>query len=382
MSETKHDPESFSRAEYERRWQGVGDLVAAQGLDAIAVTAAHHSAYLAGTLSSGQMTSPVILTPGRPPVFVVRRFDEERIRVESPVQQIVSYFGEDDMIDVWAETLAALGLDQGRIGLELNCWGVTPHDVELLKRRLPRLQVVDASTIVRDVADVKSAEEIAAMRQAMVRTKSGVSAFYAALHEGVTATEAWLRVAAAILESGSSGIFNVQVVLGDRAALPHAGHSAPEAVLAPGGVAFTELSGDACGYFAGLVRTAVLGPNPAAASLHRLAEEALAAIEETLQPGVTTGDIDAAARGVVARAGRAETFRHRTGYSIGCRWDDRGSTSIKPGGDVVIRSGMAFHTPIILVETDAFCLGCSETWLVTDDGCEALSALSREMVRV
>lgn len=49
---------------------------------------------------------------------------------------------------------------------------------------------------------------------------------------------------------------------------------------------------------------------------------------------------------------------------------------------MVVQPGMTFHTPIILVESGSLCLGGSETWLVTDDGCEALSGLSREMVQV
>jgi hypothetical protein len=76
-------------------------------------------------------------------------------------------------------------------------------------------------------------------------------------------------------------------------------------------------------------------------------------------------------------------FHARRLHNItGLSWDDCGITSIKLGGDVVLRPRMTFPTPIILVESGSLCLGCSETWLVTETGCEAISGLSRGLAAV
>ena len=47
-----------------------------------------------------------------------------------------------------------------------------------------------------------------------------------------------------------------------------------------------------------------------------------------------------------------------------------------------MREGMVFHTPINLFEQGTFGVGCSDSWLVTDTGCEPLSGLSRELTVV
>jgi Xaa-Pro dipeptidase len=92
--------------------------------------------------------------------------------------------------------------------------------------------------------------------------------------------------------------------------------------------------------------------------------------------------VDAAVRGVVERAGYGESFRHRSGYSIGLGWQDRGNTSLKPGGKDILHPGTTLHLPVNLFARDRFCVGCSETVLVTDDGAEPLSKVSRDLVRV
>jgi Xaa-Pro aminopeptidase len=372
--------QGFTRTEYERRRQAVLAKLAAAEVDAIAVTADLHVRYLAGSDDDGVWTSPLILAPGRPATFVLRRYDEDRVRADGSVDELVTFFGEDDVVPVWADTLRALGLERARLGLELDCWGVTPRDVQELARLLPDLRIVDVSRLVVEVMDVKSDEEVAVLRRAMALTRVGVEAFYGALREGASEAEVLLATWGALVEAGSETPRISALLLGERSALPHG--MPARARLEPGGVAFTELSGVQAGYCAGLVRTAVLGRNPAAEELHRVAEEAQQAAIDALRPGATTGEVDAACRGVVERAGRGETFRHRTGYTIGLGWQGRGNTSLKPGGRDIIQQGMAFHMPTILFERGRFGVGCSETVLVTAAGAEVLSGVSRALQHV
>ena len=293
---------------------------------------------------------PLILTPDHPPTFIVRRYDEDSIGLESRAPRVVSYFGEDDAVAVWAETLREMGLERARLGLELDCWGIAPRDVAELQQLLPNLTVVDASRLVGEVMDIKSPAEITVMRRAMELTKVGLAAFSAGLHEGVSEREITRQVDDALTAAGSEPPpFPFTLLLGERTALPHG--ETGESRLRPGDVAFVEMSGVCQRYCAGLVRTALLGRNPAAEDLYRIAQEAQQAAIDALRPGATTGEVDAACRGVVERAGRGETFRHRTGYSIGLDWQDRGNTSLKPGGQDIIQPGMTFHMPTNLFES-------------------------------
>lgn len=378
-----HDPvtQGFSQAEYERRWAAVAAELPAHGIDALCVTAPLRSHWLAGVEGSGMWPDPLILSAGRPPTLVVRRYEEDRVRAEGRVADVVSYFGEDDAVAVWAATLRDQGLADARVGLELGCWGLAPADVRELAEHLPRLTIVDATALAGDVMNVKSDEELAVMRQAAAWSDVGMRAFYAALHPGVEEREVGAAVLEAMLAAGSDPMpFSETVLLGRGSAVPH-GLSGP-ARLEAGDVAFAEFGGVCQGYCAGLVRSAICGENRAAEALYAVAREALEAGLSVVRPGATTGEVDAAVRGVVERAGYAETFRHRSGYSIGLGWQDRGNTSVKPGGQDRLRPGMTLHLPVNLFERGQFCVGCSETVLVTERGGEALGTTPRDLVWV
>lgn len=378
-----HDPvtQGFSQAEYERRWADVVAALPAYDIDALCVTAPLRLEWLSGTDGSGMWPDPLILAPGLPVTLVVRRYEEDRARAEGRMPGLVSYFGEDDAIAVWAETLRELGLADARLGLELDCWGLAPRDVTELQRLLPGLTVVDASRLAGDVMNVKSAEELAVMRQAAVYSDIGMRAFYAALQEGAVESEVGAATMGAMATAGSDPMpFGETILLGSSSAIPHGLSGA--ARFGPGDVAFAEFGGVCQGYCAGLVRSAVLGENPAAEALYAVARAALEAGLAAIRPGATTGDVDAAVRGLVERAGYGASFRHRSGYSIGLGWQDRGNTSIKPGGQDVLQPGMTLHLPVNLFERGQFCIGCSETVLVTEDGGEPLSALPRDLLQV
>lgn len=371
---------SFSDAEYQRRWQAVAGKIQDYNVDAMAVTGRLNVPYLAGYDDDGMWPSPVIIAANVRPTFVARDYDADTIRLESRIPNLVTFFGDDDHTDVWAETLRDLGLGRARLGLDLGTYGVAPADLMALQQRLPDLTIVDATDLISTVTAVKSVEEIAVMRRAMELTRVGIATFNASLSEGADELAAYERVSAAMQAAGSEADRAFTLLFGQRTARPH---SAPaHYTLRAGDVAFTELGGRCRDYFAGLCRTAVLGRNPAAEQLYSVAREAQEAALAAVRPGITTGDIDRACRSVVQRAGRSDTFRHRTGYAIGLGWQARGNISIHPGGTHLVEEGMTFHMPTILFQQGEFGVGVSETVVVTADGCEPLSGLSRDLVLV
>jgi Xaa-Pro aminopeptidase len=375
------DGPTFSDAEYQRRWKAVADELPEYGIDAIAVTGPLFVPYLAGYDDDGMWPSPVIIGPDAKPTFVSREFDELTMRVESriPEQNLVFFFGDDDHIQVWADTLRSLGLDKGRLGIDLTTYGITPPDVAELQRLLPEIQIVDATKLMSYVTAVKSDEELAVMRYTMELTKIGLEAFYEALHEGAVSTEVREAVREAMMAAGSGDTW-FTLLVGERTQYPHAatGHS----VMQPGDTAFIEHSGEWLGYRAGLCRSALLGRNQDIEDVHKLAEEAQQNALDTVKPGVVTGELDRAYRDTIRRSPLGIVSHARCGYVIGLGWQGRGHISIHPGGTDVIEEGMTLHMPSILFRPGKFCIGVSETIVVTKDGYESLSGLSRELVRV
>jgi Xaa-Pro dipeptidase len=371
----------FPREEYTARHERVLAAAARARLDALAVTAEGHNYYLTGYAGHGCYFSPfpLILAPQRAPTYIVRKYDEDAVRAQSCIEDIVPYTQQHDLPKVWADALRRARLDRSRLGLELGCWNLAPADVAALQAQLPELRIVDASRVVPSVAAVKSALELEAMRQSMALTDLAVRTFQRSLREGATESGVARAIEAAVAEAGGALRPGYTLVFGARTRLPH-GRPAAHA-LGANEPAFTELGGLKHGYAAGLCRSAVLGRHPRAESLHALAEDALEAALAAIKPGATAGEVDAAARRVIDRSGRPEVFRHRAGYQSGINWSERGNLSLEPGSEDVLQEGMTLHLPIILFQEGEYGLGCSENVVVTAHGPEILSRTPHTLYR-
>lgn len=369
----------LSPAEYQRRWDAVAARTETAGLDALVVTGPLEQTYLTGSWMTGDTAPwPLLIVPGERPVFLVRRYDEDAVVLASMIKDVVAFADTQDVMVVFADMLRRRGLDKGRIGFELGTWGLAPRDLATIERELPDMTVQDATRLVTAVSEVKSAEELAIMRQAMAWTELGMRTFFSSLAEGVTENEVAGRISEALFAAGSGLGETPPVLFGKRTALPHA-NSADNA-LRQGDVAFTEHSGWCRGYAAGLVRTAVLGRNPAAEELYKIAVEAQEAAIAAVRPGATAASIEVACRGVLKRHGVNDALRQRTGYAIGLRWLDRSSMSLLEGNDDPLVEDMTLHMPTILFKQGEFGIGVSETVRVAADGAEVMGGVPRELV--
>ncbi|WP_292415116.1 Xaa-Pro peptidase family protein [Mesorhizobium sp.] len=369
----------FSQAEYDRRWQAVLDRFQEFGVDAVISTFSRNHQYLTAHAASGSYARPyyLIIAPDVPRTNIVRLYDEWDVRAQSIPLEIHTYHQLADAGKVCAEVMRSLGLDRGRVGMELDLFGMTARDVMELQELLPNIEVVDVSRLILTVADIKSADEIAVMRKAMEGTEAGVAAFVDALKEGVSELETATIVQAAVESTGVEAQ-SFSLLFGDRTAVGHAKPSNNR--LKQGDVAYIEVGGKLHDYAAGLVRSAIYGRHAEAEALYELSNAALEAAIAAAKPGALTGDVDAAARQVVERAGRPHTFRQRVGYSCGLGWSTRGYTSLEPGGQNVLRPNMTLHMPLFLTnEEGRFAIGCSETILVTDGEAEVLSKGDRDL---
>lgn len=196
----------FPRAEYEQRRRRVLAALERTRLDGLVVTAKGHLQYLSGYDGRGGYFGPfpLILALGRAPTFVVRKYDEDAVRSESCVDDVVSYTQQDEFGAVCADVLRRNGLQGGRVGFELGCWNLAPADVAAVQSQLPDLKIVDASGLVASVAAVKSELELEAMRASMAFTDVAVQTFQRSLRAGVTETGAAAAVEAAVARAGGA----------------------------------------------------------------------------------------------------------------------------------------------------------------------------------
>ena len=99
--------------------------------------------------------------------------------------------------------------------------------------------------------------------------------------------------------------------------------------------------------------------------------------------GVTSHEVDHAARTVMRKAGYAAAFDHRTGYSIGIGfppdWGEGRIMSINEHDPTVLEPGMCFHYIPDLKLTHEGGVVFSESLVVTDTGYELLSDYPQEI---
>jgi len=133
------------------------------------------------------------------------------------------------------------------------------------------------------------------------------------------------------------------------------------------------------GYPSDQTRTLVFGDEPSerVREVHDLVCRAQQAGVEAVEPGVTAGAVDAAAREVIADAGYADQFVHRTGHGVGLAVHE--APYIVGDNDRELEPGMVFSVEPGVYLDGEFGVRIEDLVVVTEDGCERLNETEREL---
>ena len=279
-----------------------------------------------------------------------------------------------------ADLLRERAWDAGTVGVEMDSHFFTARCYQQLTSEL-----VDADLLVNWVWTVKSAAEIAYMRQAGVIAGLAMAAAREHIRPGVRECDAAARVMDAMIEGTPefggdlppAGEFLMSP--GEKATEPHlVWTDAPFAIDVAVNV---ELGGCRKRYNAGLARTLHLGTPPAELlALQNVVNDGMETALSAVRPGVTAESIEAAWRREISKAGYDTTSR--IGYSIelacATTWIDR-TVSLKQGDTTVLESGMTFHM-ICGRWKGAHNLEFSETFRVPETGHELLTDFPRQIL--
>jgi Xaa-Pro dipeptidase len=149
-------------------------------------------------------------------------------------------------------------------------------------------------------------------------------------------------------------------------------------------VVYIEAGGTFERYNAVLSRTIIVGRKDEKwIRMAAVSKEALNLAIEAVKPGVTSGEVDRVCRDHIRKAGYAEYFQHRTGYSIGIGfppdWGEGRTFSIKEGDPAPLQAGMVLHLIPDLKTLNEGGVVFSETVLVTEKGHELLTSYPQEI---
>jgi Xaa-Pro dipeptidase len=383
-----HDRLAVSPEEYVRRYDLIQAAMAEHDLDALLIRGPENITYFSGYETPGYYRYHCVVVPRQgEPVFVVRDFEWINTPEFAWSTKFAKVYDWDHGPDVSVSVLRQLGLgDARRIGVEKQGFYYTVAEHETFCRAFPGIEFVDATEILWNARMIKSAEEIEIMRRSAALVDRAMLAGYEASRPGASGDEINAIVNKTLLERGGEYMGLPPFVLaGERSCLPH--QTGGTNRLKDDDVMYFEISASQRRYTAALMRTIFLGqPRDEWRRAAQACIDAVTAAMEMIKPGVTPHDADSAARAVTTAAGFADLHRNRLGYSIGISyppdWGEGEIISLQQREYRPLQAGMTFHMPPLCLKYREFGIGCSESIVVTETGCERLSRLPREFVVV
>jgi Xaa-Pro dipeptidase len=270
-----------------------------------------------------------------------------------------------------------------RVGVEFASITLNAQRGRLLQEAFaPDIGLEDASTLIASLSVVKSAAELAYVRQA-----------------GRVADETWRRAHAACRPGNSESDILAEIygtvirAGGDPAAGRFVCGAGDNALLCRyftgkgtiGAVDQVNIENAAAyrHYHVALMRTALTGRASAAQRrMHEANVEALAACRAKLRPNYTYGDLFEAHAFVLDRHGYRHARLNACGYSLGISYPPTGMEwpMIFASNPVPLEPSMVIFMHMILLDSEtnlAMCLG--ETFIVTEGEPERLSALAHDL---
>jgi Xaa-Pro aminopeptidase len=188
---------------------------------------------------------------------------------------------------------------------------------QLRKAAGGQIALTEAPGLVAGLRAQKDPTEIARMRQAALLAGNVLSGAVRLLKPGVTENEIGAEIEYQMRKGGASGpAFESIVAFGERSALPHARPTAKR--LKKNELVVLDLGAILAHYCSDITRTVFVGRAPARIKRWYAAVlEAQTAAVASVRAGVACGDVDAAARQVLARHQLDRYFTHSTGHGLG-----------------------------------------------------------------
>jgi Xaa-Pro aminopeptidase len=354
--------------------------LAEHGLDAMISCSPENFAYAAGFVVPSQPLirhrhAMVILTAdARVELFAV---DMEASTVKRRAPEVPTRIWAeftDDAMRVLAEQLKALGLAQGRIGIEMDY--LPAGDMLRLQAALPQARFERCEQILARLRQLKTVDEIALLRRLSRIADQAITDALAAVKAGDTEMDIAGHLTRNVYALGAEHFKLMIVATGERSRLPNVGPS--ERRLQSRDVCRVEIFSVIDGYQAGVCRTAVVREAPPKAeAIWQHLVDCKYQILQMVKPGASCRAIYDA---FIAKLSQLDlppiSF---VGHGIGLHLHEDpylGKTPIlgRPGSDAVLEEGMVLGFEPLCYETGhGFGMQNKDMLLVTANGSELLS---------
>ncbi len=302
--------------EYRARLAKAQRLMAEQGMDAIFIGSGTSLRYFVDLQWWGsERTAGVLLGRRGDPVYITPDFERSRALEQIRFGSDVRTWQEDESpYALIADALRGMGVATGTLGIEEK---VPFFMADGIGKAAPQLKLVSATPVTGGCRAVKSEAEIALLQIANDATLACYQSVWQALQPGMTQQDVEALVQKAYGRMGVSGFVDINV--GKYTAQPH-GSREPQKIE-EGTVVILDDGCQVHGYTSDITRTFVFGKaSDKMKRVFALVQKAQIAARDSARTGGQMGEIDAAARKVIADGGFGpgyKYFTHRLGHGIG-----------------------------------------------------------------
>jgi Xaa-Pro aminopeptidase len=241
------------------------------------------------------------------------------------------------------------------------------------------VQAEDATDILASLRMIKSAGELAAMREATRIVEVALRVAIGQVRAGMTEREladVWERE---MRVAGGEPSFGSIIAGGPNAANPH--HSNGDRAFQAGDLIVMDGGALCDGYASDITRTIALGePGPEARRIYDLVLAANAAGRAACRPGASGDAIDRAARSVIEAGGYAAQFLHRTGHGLGLEVHE--PPYIVAGSHAPLAPGTTFTIEPGIYVVGSYGVRIEDDMVITTDGAESLTTFERDLIIV
>jgi Xaa-Pro aminopeptidase len=227
---------------------------------------------------------------------------------------------------------------------------------------------------------VKDKDELQRIRSAVVLGAKLFDRAVKVLRPGVKEVEVAAEMELAARHAGAEEMsFPTIIASGARSALPHG--RASDQPIPSSAFAVCDFGVILSGYCSDQTRTVWVGKaSVEARHTYEAVREAQQAGIEAVKPGITVGEVDAAVRKPLQKAGLGRFFTHSTGHGVGLEIHE--SPRVAKGQREVLQPGM-----VITIEPGVYFPGkwgvrIEDMVAVTAAGCEVLTPTSKDFLAV
>ncbi|WP_282942664.1 M24 family metallopeptidase [Paenibacillus sp. RC67] len=378
-------------------------------LDALVASSCENFYYLSGhpstfmyTLRMSEVALAVMLrNPDRKTVIIMNEFEAAGVPSDLPGCEVRTYptwVDVDDplglkggqfqgkrptahqvqeMFDILRQILEENGIPEGRVAVELN--SMRYPSVTALRDVVGNLELVEASPVFTELRAIKTPWEIDRLRKSCAYAEEGIAETVRRIQVGSSAADIAHAYLQALMKNkeGSTSRFHM-ISVGESFAPKHLFETLPSKT---GDLIKFDVGVDVEGYGSDIARTFVLGaPSSTIERVYHALRTGHDQLLQLIEPGRSMQSVFDEVMNLIRNSGLPGYNRGHLGHSAGLSLAAEEPPFLSPTESTIFRPGM-----VICLETPYYGYGVGSIMiedmvLVTENGCERLNRLSRDLV--